>query len=406
MENSGPSLDMRSNFNDELNAEFAVAPQDTYTLSAAAYPPYESHISDHSLYDDILMNLDDIGDSPSSALKRKPNTLDFDRPSPLSILDPSSAMGPPPGKKARQDPSANSDRPFAQLDPGKNSGDSGVETQASPSQGSRSDVERTDVVPDIESSIEAILNELAEEESRRQESEQEKYVSSLFGAASDSSAQSYFANSATDFVLPSDTDSSSDELLQNLFDRLQTLSLGDGSFDSQREPDVNGGITEENFPNHTGRSFPPADVSPYFPLPGGPLSFLYEERNDVESSDVTDPRSFSGTTLWNGHGFDVLPPTAADSASSRVKIPTLEADGGVELDDEEMSLPGKPLDSGIDEPDHDAFPEAGISHCPCNQCSPRPPTQPDQPSPSQYSQHEIHRLFLLSPFARPTNSMR
>ncbi|KAJ7206965.1 hypothetical protein B0H12DRAFT_1159152 [Mycena haematopus] len=387
---------MRSSFNDEPEANFTPTPQYSYGLPGTAHQTYESRILDPLVYPDVLMSPDgpdETYSTPSTSLKRKQNTLDSVLLSPLYILDPTSAMGPSPNKKARQHPQGNSDLRSAQSgrNPGRNFGD--TEVERSPPLWSPLDSERDGFVPDIESSLESILNQLAEDENQRRE-QQERYVSSLSGVVSDSSGQNTpvsIPNPSTDVFLPSDAETSDDELLQNLFDDFQSLNLEPESYaDAQPDPEV--------------------DIRPNFPLPDGSSLYLYQERNDgVESSSVTTGSSFSGTNLPDDLESDVPPWTAADSAkSNRGETQTLKTDAVFwgEPDDEEMPLHGNSFDSDSDEPGHDSglIPAGSQSHCPCNQCSPRPP-HPDY-HPSRHSQQEIHRLFLLSPFAHPTHSTR
>ncbi|KAJ7649433.1 hypothetical protein DFH06DRAFT_1208237 [Mycena polygramma] len=141
--------------------------------------------------------------APSSTLKR-----------------PSSPGGPAPSKRARQSQYDSSRRA-----PSRNVGDVGKSPLDTTSEQDLS-------VADLETSLDSILNHLADETQQR-ESQLERYASELFNVApnpSTEAAPSSFLGTPTDFGLDSRDDGSEDELSQSLFDNhFQSLDLGNNS---------------------------------------------------------------------------------------------------------------------------------------------------------------------------------
>ncbi|KAJ6569233.1 hypothetical protein B0H19DRAFT_692169 [Mycena capillaripes] len=309
-----------------------------------------SGLSDPPSDTDTFMDwADEEALTTASALKRKQHALDYAFLSPLSILDPSSlsSTGPSPSKKSRQ--SQHSTPHHNPPDTSELSQSEEMEfSEAGTSLPLESPLERDSFVADLESCLDSILNQLADD-TRQRESSQESYTLSLSGIVSDSppaenSALSFHDNAA-DFALNL-YDNASDELSQSLFDtRFQSLNLGAESAGPDSEPHAQ-------------------------------LDGEYDEvRDNIFDDAVADDQgSNSGST-------EVPTPFFEDS----------ETWPG-ELNDDEMDQNPTPKN------DSEFKSEDSRSRCPCNQCSPRAPTHPDY-HPSLHSQEEIHRLFSLSPFA-------
>ncbi|KAJ7909461.1 hypothetical protein B0H13DRAFT_634183 [Mycena leptocephala] len=159
--------------------------------------------------------------TPSSVSKRKRYIVDPVLLSPLAVLDPSSSNSPSPSKKARQsqyatplqNTSYNSD---LQQNPMSHQPDGRDFREGTSLHDSLSG--QDSFVTDMESCLDSILNQLADETQRR-EALQETYASGLFGEPSVENSEYLFPSEATEFFPESyDHAALDDELSQSLFE--------------------------------------------------------------------------------------------------------------------------------------------------------------------------------------------
>ncbi|KAJ7022972.1 hypothetical protein C8F04DRAFT_1136322 [Mycena alexandri] len=236
--------------------------------------------------------------------------------------------------------------------------------------------DRDSFVADMESCLDSILNQLAEETQRRAVLQQ--YAS--FASVPDSPAEEIPASSPTptDFFLNSSDAISDDELSQNMFEIYSLNLKPESSIGDETDVDVGLGVQPDS---NALRDVVADDDLPH--LDGFPSSV-----RELEPDSMRSPAEQRGSLENEGNVYlggpePLNPPT----------IPTLEFDtwwaqlNEIDNDDELWSIPEQI-------PSHDSK-----SRCPCNQCSPQVTSYPDNDHPSRHSHQEIHRLFLSSPFA-------
>ncbi|KAJ7073472.1 hypothetical protein B0H15DRAFT_61585 [Mycena belliarum] len=301
-----------------------------------------SELSDTSSDDDTLMewsgSYPTAGSSPSPAspLKRKRLVVDHVLLSPLTALpgrkDTGLNGGPSPNKKLILETEYR-DR----------------EAATSPTPNSAS--ERDAFVVDMESCLDSILNQLADEAQRR-EALQEMYASGSYSVTHDGAEDADFESEANTALFLGSYDVSDDESTQNLGGSPGTLA-----------------------PQESWRDLPSQILSE--------LNSDFGLHDTVAEGEL----SLDYSALLLGEA------TAPPNDLENVRVADMRTSAAVE-DDMEVDLPPSPSD----EDDHVSHVEIARSRCPCNQCSPNAPTHPDSQLSSD-AQQDIHRLFSLSPFA-------
>ncbi|KAJ7825181.1 hypothetical protein B0H14DRAFT_2821083 [Mycena olivaceomarginata] len=367
--NSGPSMHTGAISND---ADTALA-LGSVSFADPTHGSPLSQFSDLSFDDEALMDLSDaeLATPSPAALKRKlPSLLSS------SSEESNSALGGrAPNKKARRSRTTYAGATGAGASP---------PTSGSPT---RQDGFVTDT--EMESFLESILNELAEENQQRG-ARQERYASdSLDGVSIDFSAPNSAPsspNTTTNLFLSSYDNASDDESSENLLNRFQSLNL-DAEYRSRAQLDLDADYTERphDIPDESQAEM----LSDLF-LRDLSLSILDHDQTRTEALSISP-------------GFSPHDERESDKAQMAVEPDTVWW-GPPDADGEEMDLDAHPFDGGgsEDESSESAL-DTGRSRCPCNLCSPKAPTNPDY-HPSRQSQQEIHRLFSQSPFAHPTHS--
>ncbi|KAJ7139214.1 hypothetical protein C8R44DRAFT_301928 [Mycena epipterygia] len=397
--------------------------------------------------------------SPISALKRKRLVLDYVLVPPVSALDigrkdtTSSRDYSSPHKKARH--AATQSIVTSRRNPRRNSAiqknsqqpDRKDFREAATSPPPESPSERDTFVADMESCLNSILNQLAEDTQRR-ESMQQMYASGSFGVVSEPADDRLLftmpENHQEHPFLDSYDDISGDELSQTLLENpFRSLSLesvkpeasipvpephatGDEELnrlfhDAVAEDRLSSSFSSSSIQGKHARRAPtvptptPPEVgiSPDLLLRAQDSSFQEENAGSVSRIEPTAMTSLaqaqpnplfydngSVSSLREAASFSDEPSTSMvmdDEAHASQDAGTSEGiwthvhepEAGEPDDDESQSDPGSTV-------------EPVRSRCPCNQCSPMAPKHPDY-RPSRHSQQEVHRLFSLSPFARPTS---
>ncbi|KAJ7159488.1 hypothetical protein C8R46DRAFT_1108415 [Mycena filopes] len=346
--------------------------------------------------DDTLMDWEGISPTTATAqspLKRKRMVMDYVLMSPRSLLNDQAKSSssadpddPPPRKKTQCSLLSGAPRRSARNlpkvepeEPQRTFRDIDVATSPSPPESPSSDW-RDSVGADLESSLDAILNQLAEETQRR-EALQEQYAAFGDGESwTEQPREPPSLSPSLDFTVFDRRDD--EELFESLFhtsndDLQESLAAGmDAELRSQFEelPKLKHFQADDDPP-------PPAD----FPSPIMISPFLAIEPDNVSS--IAD-HELEGNP--NVHSLD---------------FNTWWAQLDEIANEDELWSNSEPTpDDG-----------AARSRCPCNQCSPQVPPYPDYrkspcsvgryfinsipTGPSRHSQQEIHRLFHSGPFA-------